>query len=66
MAVWDYRSHVGGSKGVKGVHLLLGDTALPVGFILLGAPENHEAAIGLKELSVVLRGSVRWVAGLWG
>ena len=48
------------------VHLLLGDAALLVRFIGLGAPEDHEAALGLKELIVFFLGSVRWVTSLWG
>jgi hypothetical protein len=48
------------------VHLLLYDAALSAGFICLGAPEDHEAMIGLGELGVVLRGGVRWLIGLWG
>ena len=55
-----------GGKDVDGVHLLLGDAALPMGLIHLGAPEDYEAAIGLEELGVVLRGVVRWLASLWG
>jgi hypothetical protein len=43
-----------GGKGVNGVHLLLGDVVLPVGFISLGALEDHEVAIGLGELGVGL------------
>jgi hypothetical protein len=39
---------------VNGVHLLLGDVVLPVGFISLGALEDHEVAIGLGELGVGL------------
>ena len=42
------------AKGVNGVHIPLGDVALPAGFIRLGAPKDHEAAIGLKQLSVIL------------
>jgi hypothetical protein len=30
-----------GSEGVDGVHLPLGDAALLVGFICLGAPKDH-------------------------
>ena len=44
-------------EGVNGVHLLLGDAVLPVGFIGLGAPEDHEAALGLRELGVLLLGT---------
>jgi hypothetical protein len=39
---------------VNGVHLLLGDAALPAGFVCLGALEDHEVAISLGELGVVL------------
>ena len=49
-----------------GVHLLLGDAALPVGLIRLGAPVNPEAALGLGELVVFFLGAVRQDAGLWG
>ena len=55
-----------GSEGVDGVHLLLGDAALPVGLMRLGAPEDHEAALGLRELVVFLLGSISWVISLWG
>jgi hypothetical protein len=51
---------------VDGIHLLLGDAALPAGLICLGAPEDHEAAIGLKKLGVVLWGDVWWFASLGG
>jgi hypothetical protein len=37
-----------------------------VGFILLGAPEDYEAALSLVELIVFLLGTVRRVAGLRG
>jgi hypothetical protein len=50
-------SHRGG-EGVEGVHLLLGDAALLAGLIRLGAPEDHETAIGLGELGVVLWGGI--------
>ena len=40
--------------------------ALPVGLVRLGAPKDHEAAIGLRELGVFLLGAIRWVAGLRG
>jgi len=43
-----------GGEGVNSVHLLLGDVALLAGLIRLGAPEDHEAAISLGELSVIL------------
>jgi hypothetical protein len=51
---------------VDGVHLLLDDVVLSVGFILLGALEDYEAALGLGELIVFLLGTVRRVAGLRG
>jgi hypothetical protein len=47
-----------GSEGVDGVHLPLGDAALPAGFIRLGAPKDHEAALGLGELVVFLLGTI--------
>jgi hypothetical protein len=53
-------SHLGslksrqGGEGVDGVHLLLCDAALPARLVRLGAPEDHEAAIGLKKVSVIL------------
>jgi hypothetical protein len=51
---------------VDGVHLLLGDAALPARFIRLGAPEDHEATLSLGELIVFLLGTVRRVTGLRG
>ena len=53
-------------EGVNSVHLLLDDAALPVGLICLGAPKDHEAALGLGELVVFFLGTVHWVTGLWG
>ena len=53
-------------EGVNGVHLLLGDAVLPAGLVRLGAPEDHETTIGLRELGVILWGGVRWFTGLWG
>jgi len=53
-------------KGVNGVHLLFDDAALSAGFIGVGAPEDHEAALGLGELGVFLLGTSRWVTGLQG
>ena len=53
-----------GGEGVDSVHLLLGDAELPVGFIRLGAPKDHEAALGPRELVVFLLGTIRWVADL--
>ena len=37
-------------KGVNGVHLLLGNAALLMGFIGLGAPKDHEAMLGVAGL----------------
>jgi hypothetical protein len=31
---------------VEGINLLLGDAALPAGLVRLGAPKDHETAIG--------------------
>jgi hypothetical protein len=53
-----------GSQGVDGVHLLLSDAALSVGFVRLGAPEDHEAVLGLVELGVLLLGAVCRCTGL--
>ena len=53
-------------KGVNGVHILLGDVALPAGLICPGAPEDHEAALDLRELGVFLLGAIRWVISLQG
>jgi hypothetical protein len=52
--------------GVNGIHLLLGDAVLSVGFVRLGALEDHEAALSLGELIVFLLGVIRRVAGLHG
>jgi hypothetical protein len=52
-----------GSEGVDGAHLLLGDVALPTGFIHLGALKDHEAVLSLRELVVLLPGIVRQVIG---
>jgi hypothetical protein len=41
---------------VNGVHLLFGDVALLVGFVGMGAPKDHEVALGLRELGVFLLG----------
>jgi hypothetical protein len=51
---------------VDGAHLLLSDTALPTGFIHLGAPKDHEVVLGLGELVVLLLGIVRQVVSLQG
>ena len=53
-------------EGVDTVHLLLYDVALPAGFIGLGAPKDHEAALGLRKLIIFLLGAIRWVVGLRG
>ena len=37
-----------GGEGVNGVHLLLGDAALPVGLICLGAPEDQESSMDMN------------------
>jgi hypothetical protein len=50
-----------GSKGVDGAHLLLGDAALPIEFIHLGALKDHEVVLGLREFIVLLLGVVRQV-----
>jgi hypothetical protein len=52
--------------GVNGIHLLLGDAVLSAGFICLGALEDHEAALSLRELIVFLLGAIRRVASLHG
>ena len=41
-------------EGVDGVHLLLDDVVLLMGFVRLGAPEDHEATACLRKLGVVL------------
>jgi hypothetical protein len=43
---------------VEDVHVLLGDAVLPAGFVHLGAPEDHEAVLGLRELIVFLLGAI--------
>jgi hypothetical protein len=53
-------------EGVNSIHLLFGDAALPAGFIGVGAPKDHEAALGLQELGVFLLGTPRQVASLQG
>jgi hypothetical protein len=47
-----------GGEGVDGVHLLLCDAALPVRFVCLGAPEDHEEALGPRELVAFFLGVV--------
>jgi hypothetical protein len=55
-----------GSEGVDGVQILLSGVAMPVGFVRLGALEDHEVALGLGELIVFLLGVVRRVIDLRG
>jgi hypothetical protein len=55
-----------GGEGMNGVHLLLGDAALPVGSVHLGVLEDHKAVLGLGELTVFLLGTVCWVTSLQG
>jgi hypothetical protein len=55
-----------GSDGVNGVHLLLSDAALSEEFVCLGAPEDREAVISHRELSVILRGGVCQLTSHWG
>jgi hypothetical protein len=55
-----------GGEGVNDVHLLLGDAALLVRFMHLGAPKDHEAELSLGELIVFLLGTVRRVADFRG
>jgi hypothetical protein len=42
------------NEGVNDVYLLLGNAVLPAGFVGLGAPEDHEVALGLGELGVFM------------
>jgi hypothetical protein len=42
------------SEGVDSIHLLLSDAALLARLVCLGALEDHEAAIGLGELIIIL------------
>jgi hypothetical protein len=55
-----------GGKCVEDIHLLLGDVTLLAGFICLEAPEDHAAALDLRELVVFLLGAVHRVTRLWG
>jgi hypothetical protein len=48
-----------GDKGVHNIHLLLGDAALPVRLVRLGALEDHKALLGLEESSVLIIGAIR-------
>jgi hypothetical protein len=52
---------------VDGIHLLPSDAALPTGFICLGAPKDHEAALDLGELIAFLLGAVHqaFEVGFW-
>jgi hypothetical protein len=49
---------------VNGVDLLFYDATLLAGFIGVGAPEYHEAALSLGELGVFLLGASCQVIGL--
>ena len=51
---------------MNSVHLLFSDAALPMVFVGMGAPEDHEAALGLQELGVFLLGPSYWFASLQG
>jgi hypothetical protein len=51
---------------MDGMDLLLSDAVVPAGFVCLGAPKDHQAAIGLGELSVFLKGCFGRVASLRG
>jgi hypothetical protein len=42
-----------GGNDLNNIHLLLSDAALMSGFEGLGAPEDHEALLGLRELGVL-------------
>jgi hypothetical protein len=53
-----------GGEGVDGVHLLLGDAALSMEFICLGAPKDHETALDLGKLIVFLLGVICRVTDL--
>jgi hypothetical protein len=55
-----------GDEGVNDIHLLFSDMALLARFVGMGAHEDHEAALGLGELSVFLLGTSRWVTNLQG
>jgi hypothetical protein len=55
-----------GGEGVDNIHLLLDDAVLPAGLVRLGALQDHEAAIDLRELAVFLLGIVCRVAILQG
>jgi hypothetical protein len=51
-------------EGVDGIHLLFGDAVLLVRFVGMGAPEDHEAVLGFRELGVFLLGASCRVIGL--
>jgi hypothetical protein len=51
---------------VNSVHLHLGDVALLAGLVRLGALEDHEAPLGLRELDILLQGAICQFASLWG
>jgi hypothetical protein len=51
---------------VNDIHLLFCDAALSAGFIGVGAPEDHEVALGLGEFGVFLQGASCQVIGLQG
>ena len=53
-------------NGLNGVHLLLGDPALMVRFIGLGAYEDHQALLGFGELGLLLLPIVSSLANLLG
>jgi hypothetical protein len=42
-----------GGNGLDSVHLLLGDAVLIMGLVDLGALEDHEPLLGLRELGVL-------------
>ena len=64
MAIWDNQRHVRAER--VWIHLLLSDAVLSVGFVHLGSPKDHEAAIDLRKLDVVVRGDIRRLADLRG
>lgn len=55
-----------GYKSVNCIRHLLGDVALLVGLIHLGAPKDHQAPLSLGELGLLLLGTVYRFASLWG
>jgi hypothetical protein len=48
---------------MNGIHHLLGDVMLPMGFIGLGAPKDHEAMLSLRKLGVFHQDAFHWVTG---